>query len=188
MRAPTSRSSAITADPPSGSPCLTCRPAASAAEKAEHFRIRYQVFVVEQGLFGGNPAGPSGSQSGTERDCHDASPATVHAVGLVDAIVCGTVRFYPLDSGGHRWHGDRLAVLAEHRHRGLGAPLVRFAVGQAAARGGHEMDAFIQLSNVTFFEWLGWHRVGGPVTYAGIDHQQMLISFAAKPYPGQHGL
>jgi hypothetical protein len=65
-----------------------------------------------------------------------------------------------------------------HRHLGLGAPLVRFAVASAARRGGQEMEAYIQPVNVRFFEWLGWRRVGGLVDYAGIPHQRMLIGLA----------
>ena len=61
---------------------------------------------------------------------------------------------------------------------GVGAPLVRFAVAAAAARGGHEMEAYIQPANVTFFRWLGWRPAGGLVDYASIPHQRMLIDLA----------
>jgi putative N-acetyltransferase (TIGR04045 family) len=164
MAAPTSRSSAQA----SRAPWLVCRPAASADELAAHFRIRHRVFVKEQGLFNGS-GGP-----GHDRDAHDDDPATIHVVGLADGVIGGTVRLYPLAEQG-RWKGDRLAVLPEHRRHGLGAPLVRFAVAEAAARGGQEMEAYIQPANVTFFEWLGWRRAGGIVPYAGISHQRMLI-------------
>jgi GNAT superfamily N-acetyltransferase len=99
----------------------------------------------------------------------------VHVVGFADGVLCGTVRLYPLPGIPGRWKGDRLAVLGGHRHQGLGAPLVRFAVATAAARGGREMEAYIQPANVTFFEWLGWRRSGGLVDYVGIPHQRMLI-------------
>jgi putative N-acetyltransferase (TIGR04045 family) len=143
----------------------------SAEERAAHFRIRHQVFVVEQGLF----CGSGGIDGGQDRDIHDDDPTTVHVIGFADEIACGTVRLYPLRKVPGRWKGDRLAVLADHRHLGLGAPLVRFAVATAGLRGGQEMEAYIQPANVTFFEWLGWRRTGGLVTYAGIPHQRMLI-------------
>jgi putative N-acetyltransferase (TIGR04045 family) len=164
MAAPTSRWSAAA----SKTPCLVCRPATSADELAAHFRIRHLVFVKEQGLFNGR-GGP-----GHDRDAHDDDPATIHVVGLADGVIGGTVRLYPLAEQ-DRWKGDRLAVLPEHRRHGLGAPLVRFAVAEARGRGGQEMEAYIQRANVTFFEWLGWRRVGGIVPYAGISHQRMLI-------------
>lgn len=169
------------AGPPPGPPPglqLACRPAASAAELAAHFRIRHQVFVIEQGLFRAGPAGD-------DRDAHDGDPSTMHVIGLADGVIGGTVRLYPLDGAQRRWKGDRLAVLAEHRRHGLGTPLVRFAVAEAGARGGLEMEAFIQPANVAFFEWLGWRCAGGIVAYAGLDHQRMVISLAGRGQPGR---
>jgi putative N-acetyltransferase (TIGR04045 family) len=187
---PTSRLSA-TASRPAAEPQLACRPAASAAELAAHFRIRRQVFVLEQGLFRAGPAGPRDGLAGEERpagddlDAHDDDPATIHVIGLANGVIGGTVRLYPLDSAQGRWKGDRLAVLAEHRRHGLGGPLVRFAVAEAGARGGLEMEAFIQPANVAFFEWLGWRRAGGIVAYAGIDHQRMVTGLAGCGQPGR---
>jgi putative N-acetyltransferase (TIGR04045 family) len=163
MAGSTSRSSATASRP------LAARAVSDAGDLAIHFRIRHQVFVVEQGLFGGTG----------DRDVHDDDPATVHVVGLFDGTACGTVRLYPVSGVPGRWKGDRLAVLDGHRHHGLGAPLVRFAVATAAERGGREMEAYIQPANVRFFEWLGWRPTGGLVTYAGIAHQRMLITLAA---------
>jgi putative N-acetyltransferase (TIGR04045 family) len=173
----TSRWSAPASRPPTA-PHLVCRPAASGEELAAHFRIRHQVFVVEQGLFLDGHKGRPGGSAGDDRDVHDDDRATIHVVGLADGVICGTVRLYPL--GEHaRWKGDRLAVLAGHRRHGLGAPLVRFAVAAAGARGGREMEAFIQPANVAFFEWLGWRRTGGIVDYAGLGHQRMVIALGA---------
>lgn len=150
---------------------LACRAARTALEQAAHFRIRREVFVREQRLF---------LTGDSDRDAHDADPATVHVVGLVGGDICGTVRLYPVHAGGY-WKGDRLAVLPGYRHLGLGAPLVRFAVATAAERGGCEMEAYIQPANVTFFEWLGWQRSGGLVEYVGIRHQRMVIDLTAVP-------
>ena len=165
MAVPTYRSSPTASRPAAAT--LTCDAVATEAERCAHFRIRHQVFVVEQGLFGG----PHG---GHDADARDEDPATIHVIGRADETICGTVRLYPTGPGG-RWKGDRLAVLASHRHLGLGAPLVRFAVGSAARLGGREMEAYIQPANVAFFRWLGWRRVGDLVDYAGILHQRMLI-------------
>ena len=171
MAESTSRLSATTS-PPAGRAVLACRAASTAGERAAYFQIRHQVFVAEQGLFTGTGSG--------DRDAHDDDPATIHVIGLADGVVCGTVRLYPLPGVPGRWKGDRLAVLAGHRHQGLGAPLVRFAVATAGGHGGREMEAYIQPGNVTFFRWLGWRRVGGLVNYAGIPHQRMLIDLASE--------
>ena len=167
MAAPTYRSSP-TADRLAAA-TLTCDAVATEAERCAHFRIRHQVFVIEQGLFGG-------ARGGHDTDARDGDPATIHVIGRADEIICGTVRLYPLGPGaGGRWKGDRLAVLASYRHLGLGAPLVRFAVSSAGRLGGREMEAFIQPANVAFFRWLGWERTGDLVDYAGLPHQRMLI-------------
>jgi putative N-acetyltransferase (TIGR04045 family) len=178
MAEPTSRSFP-TASPPTGAAELTCRAAATAEERAAHFRIRHQVFVVEQGLFRG-ANGSEASGAGQDWDAHDDDPATVHVVGLADGVICGTVRLYPIAGVPGQWKGDRLAVLDGHRHQGLGAPLVRFAVATAGQRGGREMEAYIQPANVRFFQWLGWRPVGGLVTYAGIPHQRMVIGLTTQ--------
>ena len=181
MAGPTSPSSA-TASRPARTARLTCHAVSAPDELAAHFRIRHQVFVVEQGLFR-NPEAQNGA--GWDRDVHDDDPATVHVIGLFDRVACGTVRLYPLPEVPGAWKGDRLAVLNGHRRLGLGAPLVRFAVATAAMRGGREMEAYIQPANVAFFEWLGWRRVGGLVTYAGIPHQRMLIGLGLSPEPAR---
>jgi putative N-acetyltransferase (TIGR04045 family) len=156
----------------------------TADELAAHTRIRHQVFVTEQGLFrAAGPAGPVGlAGPGGDWDAHDEDPATIHVIGLADGVICGTVRLYPVPAVPGRWKGDRLAVLPGHRHQGLGAPLVRFAVAAAGLHGGREMEAYIQPANVTFFEWLGWRRAGALAEYAGIPHQRMLIPLAPAPW------
>jgi putative N-acetyltransferase (TIGR04045 family) len=187
MAAPTYRSSPTTSRPAAARPAaatLTCRAVTTRAERDAHFQVRRQVFVAEQGLFRGTNgtngrSGIDGDRDGTDRDGHDDDPATIHVVGLADDQICGTVRLYPLGTDG-MWKGDRLAVLPSHRHLGLGAPLVRFAVSSAGRLGGREMEAFIQPANVAFFRWLGWRRTGDLVDYAGIPHQRMLIDLAGR--------
>lgn len=181
MAEPSSRLSATVSLPGRSShtaQLLTCDAVATEAERCAHFRIRHQVFVIEQGMFGGSYGGAGGA-SGDDTDVHDDDPATIHVIGRADETICGTVRLYPLGAGG-RWKGDRLAVLASYRHLGLGAPLVRFAVSSAARLGGREMEAFIQPANIAFFRWLGWRRTGDLVDYAGLPHQRMLIDLTRQ--------
>jgi putative N-acetyltransferase (TIGR04045 family) len=140
-----------------------CRVVADEQERALHLAIRHAVFVEEQGLF-----------SGTDTDERDHDPATLHVLGFWAGVGAGAVRLYPLAEPG-RWKGDRLAVLPPFRKHGVGAPLVRFAVGTASRLGGFLMVAQIQPANVAFFERLGWYRVGDPTLYVGRLHQRMAI-------------
>jgi putative N-acetyltransferase (TIGR04045 family) len=147
---------------PSAPALPLCRVAAGAAELEAHFAVRRAIFVEAQALFVGD-----------DRDERDASPDTLHAVGLVDSAVAGAVRLYPLGDG--LWKGDRLAVLPGARVQRLGGELVRFAVRTAGERGGRAMVAQIQLPNVGFFEHLGWRADGPPGEYHGVMHQPMAI-------------
>jgi putative N-acetyltransferase (TIGR04045 family) len=182
MAEPSFRSSATASlpgrsSPTAATPLLACEVVATEAERCAHFRIRHQVFVIEQGMFGGSYG--DGGGPGDDTDVHDDDPATIHVIGRAGETICGTVRLYPLGADG-RWKGDRLAVLASYRHLGLGAPLVRFAVSAAARLGGREMEAFIQPANVAFFRWLGWERTGDLADYAGLPHQRMLIDLTRR--------
>ena len=142
---------------------VTCRAAETTEELGIHFAIREAVFVTEQGFF-----------EGSDRDGHDQDPATVHVLGLFGHVAGGAVRLYPLDEEG-LWKGDRLAVLPEFRQRGLGTPLVRFAVKTAGDRDGRLMIAHVQPQNVEYFLRLGWHAVGEPEEFVGRIHQRMEI-------------
>jgi len=143
---------------------ITCRPAASAAELAEHHAIRHEVFVNEQKVF-----------SGSDRDAHDEGRAVIHLLGRCGDTPAGAVRLFPVDETGRVWQGDRLCVLPPFRTRGLGAPLVRCAVATAGALGGATMIAHVQLPNVKFFRHLGWRPEGDTEIYAGREHQPMVI-------------
>jgi putative N-acetyltransferase (TIGR04045 family) len=142
----------------------TCRIATTPSDLEVHYRIRHQVFVVEQGLF-----------DGSDVDSYDAVAESVHVLGLWDGEPVGVVRLFPLDPSTGLWQGDRLAVLPDFRVRNLGKPLVRFAVATAAARAGREMVAHIQLPNVAFFERIGWRTYGEIESYVGVAHQPMSI-------------
>ncbi len=145
--------------------CLLVR---DGAELAAHHDIRRAVFVDEQAVF-----------DGSDVDAHDADPATLHVLGLVDGIPGGAVRLFPLlDGPAGDWQGDRLAVLPGLRAAGLGAPLVRFAVATAAARGGRRMIAHVQPSNEVFFSRLGWVRRAAPELYVGRPHLLMDIGLS----------
>lgn len=158
-------------DGPNGSAPLCCLAARTPEEVAIHLAIRHAVFVEEQGFF-----------ESTDRDAHDDAPSTIQVLGLSGQVAGGAVRLYEQEGMGEGvWKGDRLAVLPAFRRRGLGAPLVRFAVATAGNLGGRLMIAHVQLSNVVFFEHLGWRPEGEPVEYVGRMHQRMAIDLSPAP-------
>ena len=146
---------------------IECFAVTDPAMVAEHHRIRRDVFVAEQQLF-----------IGDDRDLVDDDPSTIKVLSSHRGQYGGTVRLFALDEAAGHWQGDRLAVLPEFRMHGLGGPLVRYAVQTAANLGGRVMTAHIQVSNVKFFERLGWHRDGLQETYVGVPHVPMAIELS----------
>ncbi len=140
---------------------------ADAAGVSAHRRLRREVFVAEQGLFG------SGA---VEADAVDDDPRALVLVaralaGSDAGEVLGGVRLAP--SGQHLtggvdvgwWAGSRLVVTAGARRgggsvgRGLGAALVRAACAHAEAAGALRFDAAVQSANEQLFTRIGWVRV-----------------------------
>lgn len=146
---------------------IECVEVTDEALVAEHHRIRREVFVVEQGLFAGDDC-----------DLVDDDPTTIKVLSSYRGQYGGTVRLFELNAAAGHWQGDRLAVLPGFRAHGLGGPLVRFAVHTAANLGGRVMTAHIQVSNVKFFERLGWHEHGPEEMYVGVPHVPMAIDLS----------
>jgi putative N-acetyltransferase (TIGR04045 family) len=144
---------------------IVCRPVLDANDLDIYRKIRHRVFVEEQALF-----------TDSDLDEHDEDAAVIRLLGYCDGVAAGCVRLFVLDDSAALWQGDRLAVLAPYRTRGVGAPLVRCAVATAGERGGRTMIAHIQLANVAFFRRLGWAPAGAREIYVGRAHQPMTIS------------
>jgi len=145
---------------------VVCRPAANEAERLICARLRHAVFVVEQSIF------DEGDQ-----DVRDEDDATIHLIADVGGVAGGTVRIYRLDDSG-LWKGDRLAVVEQLRRSVIGKRLVQTAVQTAGELGGHEMVATVQVSNIHFFERLGWRRDGEPAIGYRLPHMQMRIGLS----------
>ena len=162
---PTRARGAVAAVAPGVGTDVVCVEARTARQHTMHHRIRHAVFVEEQGIF------PE-----CDVDEHDARDDVVRVLALRGAEPVGAVRLYPLDPATGLWKGNRLAVLADYRTCGVGAPLVRFAVAHARAQGGRRMIAHIQTANVPFFQRLGWSAYRDAEDYLGLTHQPMDIA------------
>lgn len=148
---------------------VICVEARSEEQRVTHHLIRHAVFVEEQAIF------PE-----TDIDEHDMREDVVRVLALEGGRPVGAVRLYPVDEHSGLWKGDRLAVLADCRTSGAGAPLVRFAVAHARAHGGRRMIAHIQVANVRFFERLGWSAYRDVEEYLGLAHQPMDIALTGR--------
>jgi predicted GNAT family N-acyltransferase len=122
--------------------------------RAEASRIRFAVFVVEQGV----PAD-------IELDEHDA--ACVHAVAFHAGRAIGTGRLLP------DGHIGRMAVIEEWRGRGVGSAILARLIEAAAQRGDREVQLSAQVHAVEFYRAHGFHPEGGIYDDAGIPHQAM---------------
>ena len=151
--------------PASEGASIVCRPVSDANDLDTYRKIRHHVFVEEQAIF-----------TDTDIDERDADPAVIRLLGCCDGVAAGCVRLFVVDEATRLWQGDRLAVLAPYRTRGVGAPLVRCAVATAGVHGGLRMIAHIQVANVAFFRRLGWAAAGEREVYVGRSHQPMSIS------------
>lgn len=145
---------------------IVCRSAENETERLICAQLRHQVFVVEQSIF-----------DVSDQDVRDEDDATIHLIADVGGVVGGTVRIYRLDDSG-LWKGDRLAVAAPLRKMVIGKRLVQAAVQIAGELGGHEMVATVQVSNINFFEHLGWHQDGKPAIAYRQPHMQMRIGLS----------
>jgi putative N-acetyltransferase (TIGR04045 family) len=132
-------------------------------------RLRRQVFCTEQKLF--------------ETDDRDAVDdmclllaASACMFGHEDAVV-GTVRLHQPEAG--LWWGSRLAVARPFRRvGGLGAALIRLAVGTAKAQGASSFLAHVQAQNVALFEALAWRRLDQKTIF-GHPHYLMAADLDA---------
>ncbi len=142
-------------------------------ELAEALAVRRAVFVEEQGV-----------PLAEEIDERDIDPreaiGVVHLLGRLDGRAVCTGRLdlagapgAGVPEVGPPAHITRVAVLREHRGRGLGARLMEALHEQARACGLGAVALNAQLQALGFYERLGY-RAHGPVFLdAGIEHRAM---------------
>jgi predicted GNAT family N-acyltransferase len=153
------------------------RPVVTDEDLAAALRIRYVVFVEEQGV-----------PVDLERDHHDADADHVLAVRRADPadepvgagrLVVEEPGFEGLDEElGPIGHLGRLAVLVPARGSGVGAELVRAIEAQASARGLRAVYLGAQTHAVPFYERLGYAVFGEEFDDAGLPHRHMWREIA----------
>lgn len=142
------------------------RLAESPKDRAACLRLRWTVFVEEQGV------PPS-----LEKDAHDEPSApTLHALAEIDSA-----RGEPVPAGAGRCifvspgvaKIQRMAVIDDARGRGVGAQLLAFLEGEARQRGAVRFTLSAQVGARGFYERVGYRAVGEVYDEAGIPHIDM---------------
>ena len=125
------------------------------AAREEASRIRFRVFVEEQGV-------PREIEL-DEMDAH-----CVHALAYDDrGAVIGTGRLLP------DGHIGRMAVLEEWRRHGVGAAVLNKLIEKAKERGQRELLLSAQVHALEFYKRQGFQPVGEIYEEAGIPHRAM---------------
>jgi predicted GNAT family N-acyltransferase len=123
----------------------------------EVFRLRCEVFVVEQGV-------------PFELELDEFDDSATHLVAICDEEVVGTLRI--LEHEGAAKIG-RVAVRAASRRTGIGARLMDRAAAIALNRGFVEIVLHAQVSVSGFYRRLGYVEEGDLFDEAGIPHVSM---------------
>ena len=119
--------------------------------------IRFEVFVHEQRV----PAV-------LEMDAMDEQ--CLHAVAFHEDKPVGTGRLLP------DGHIGRMAVLKNHRNKGVGAAMLKRLIEAARQRGDREVALSAQVHAVPFYRAHGFVEEGDAYEEAGIPHQGMRLS------------
>lgn len=125
-------------------------------------RIRHRVFVEEQGV-----------PPEMEEDSLDAQ--ALH-------VIASTPELGDLATGRLLNSGQigRMAVLAEHRGRGIGAAILVYLLNQAQANGHSEVFLNAQCTAKDFYTRHGFTSTGEVFMEAGIPHQKMTRSLLTQ--------
>ena len=139
-------------------------------------QLRQRVFCQEQKVFE--------QQDMDEIDDYaQCLVAIAHQGGWHDRVV-GTVRIHPDLSQANVWWGSRLAVDAEFRtHSGIGAYLIRLAVGSAHALGCQQFFAHVQKQNERLFQRVGWDSQHEEILHG---HRHVAMQAQLENFPPCH--
>jgi predicted GNAT family N-acyltransferase len=124
------------------------------AARAEASRIRFKVFVEEQGV-------------PREIELDELDARCVHALAFEEGRAVGTGRLLP-DA-----HIGRMAVLEGWRGRGIGSQILESLIAQARGRGDPAVVLSAQVHALEFYARHGFRAAGEIYQEAGIPHRTM---------------
>jgi predicted GNAT family N-acyltransferase len=122
-------------------------------------RIRVAVFMQEQGFTG-------------EFDALDE--LCVHFVAFDSDLPTATCRVWLAEDG---WHVGRLAVMREHRGKGLGGLMLQHAEAHVRSLGGGSLSLHAQCRAEQFYRKCGYAPYGEMDYDEGVEHVHMRKIF-----------
>ncbi len=132
---------------------LKIRQARSKKAIIEHFKVRGEVFILEQHV------------SWDEEFDHWDETA-IHFNAYQDGHIVGVARLYQNKVG-------RVAVLKSHRRQGIGEALMKAVAKYAKQHGLTTLELGAQLQVQAFYEQLGYEPYGDHFMDANIEHIMM---------------
>lgn len=132
----------------------------SSKQELKHaFSVRMQVFVREQGV-----------PQDIELDRDDVR--AFHFLAFTEGKPIGTARVVVRRDSAKI---GRMAVLKTKRRKGVGARLLKRAVGFAKAKNARTIFLHAQVPVIRFYEKAGFQCVGPVFDEAGIPHRRMVL-------------
>ena len=141
-------------------PAFNCRVCESDADREAAMRLRFEVFVDEQGV-----------PPELEPDEYDAGAVHLLAVDEATGEAVGTARI--VDKGGGVAKIGRVAVRKAFRGGGAGRLLMQEALERARAAGLRQAVLDAQVPVLRFYEQLDFVAEGPVFDDAGIPHRRM---------------
>jgi predicted GNAT family N-acyltransferase len=139
---------------------IEVRLAQSAKDVQQCLRLRWTVFVEEQGV-----------RPSDELDAHDKADA-IHALASLDGVPCGAGRLIFTKPSVAKI--ERMAVIDDVRGQGVGRALLQFLEAEARRRGATTLTLFAQVRARPFYEKAGYSAVGPTFDDGtGIPHLRM---------------
>jgi predicted GNAT family N-acyltransferase len=138
---------------------ITIRAANTTQDIEECFRIRDEVFIVEQSV-----------PIDMERDEHDGQ--ALHFMALAEGQTVGTARAVLRDNGTSAKIG-RVAVCRSNRSVGIGKLLIAAIEATPDLRHVHHFLLDAQTHALQFYARLGYEAYGDEFMDAGIPHRHM---------------
>jgi len=138
---------------------ITIKRVRSQAELVQALTIRIRVFVKEQTV----PAEIE-LDSDDQRATHFLATSAGKAVGTARVVM-----------NHENAKIGRMAVLKNHRRRGVGAALLRRSILAAKRMHARQIYLNAQVAVIGFYERMGFCAVGKVFTEAGIAHRKMIL-------------